>query len=321
MKLRTSARRTAFAAIAAATIVMLAGCSPATSADVVPSAAPSAATTPASGAPTPAPAAPTAPAVTAAPANTAPTTETLDLLATLPVKGKAAGTDYDRTQNFGSAWMDVDGNRCDTRNDILNRELTEKTMDGSCTVLSGVLDDPYTGTTINFLRGTDTSLLVHIEHIVALKNAWITGGQQMTQDNREALANDPLNLIAVDGPTNSAKGDGDAATWLPPNKGYRCTYVSLQVQVKAKYGLWVTRAEHDAIERVLGSCGSSTTVEQPAVAPEPVVDVPAAEPSSDTVHPGSFCSDVGATGQSDAGKTYTCGGKGADSGGRYRWNS
>lgn len=176
------------------------------------------------------------------------------LLETLPVKGRAVKTGYDRTGDFGDAWLDVDENGCDTRNDILARDLEAPTYEGSCKVLSGILDDPYTGTVINFTRGVKTSTAVQIDHVVALLNAWETGAQQISQQQRIELANDPLNLMAVDGPTNSSKGAGDAATWLPPATDFRCAYVARQVAVKAKYDLWVTRAEHDAIARVLSRC-------------------------------------------------------------------
>ncbi|MGH8961391.1 MAG: HNH endonuclease family protein [Jatrophihabitantaceae bacterium] len=121
-------------------------------------------------------------------------------------------------------------------------------------VSSGVLHDPYTGQTIHFVRGVTTSLAVQIEHVVALSDAWQTGAQQLTRTERIDLANDPLELLAVDGPTNEAKSDGDAATWLPPNKSFRCAYVTRQVAVKAKYHLWVTSAERATIGRVLSSC-------------------------------------------------------------------
>lgn len=124
----------------------------------------------------------------------------------------------------------------------------------NCTVLSGTLDDPYTGKTITFKRGADTSAAVQIDHVVALGDAWQKGAQQLSAEQRKALANDPLELLAVDGPANQQKSDGDAATWLPSNKLFRCQYVARQVAVKAKYHLWVTQAEHDAIARVLSSC-------------------------------------------------------------------
>ena len=177
----------------------------------------------------------------------------LALLATLPVKGKAPKTGYARVKDFGAAWMDVDRNGCDTRDDVLRRDLTAVTGT-RCTVRTGVLHDPYTRKIIDFRRGRSTSTAVQIDHVVALSEAWQTGAQQLSQAQRERLANDPINLIAVDGPTNEAKGDGDAATWLPPNKAFRCTYVAHQVAVKAAYHLWVTSAERSAIQRVLAAC-------------------------------------------------------------------
>ena len=208
-------------------------------------------------APTPATSVPgsSAPVVTpTSSAVSATTAETLAVLETLDVKGRAPKTGYDRDDKFGSAWVDMDQNGCDTRNDVLARDLIATTKAGDCRVLTGNLADPYTGMTIAFVRGESTSSLVQIDHIVALSNAWQTGAQQLSAEQRYEFANDPLNLLAVDGATNSAKGDGDAATWLPPNSSFRCAYVSRQVAVKAAYDLWVTQAEHDAITTVLASC-------------------------------------------------------------------
>ena len=123
-----------------------------------------------------------------------------------------------------------------------------------CVVLSGTLADPYTGKTINFVRGQDTSTAVQIDHVVALSDSWQKGAQQLSLQERTNLANDPRNLIPVDGPTNAKKSDSDAASWLPPNKAYRCTYVSKQITVKSVYRLWVTQAEKDAMSAVLSAC-------------------------------------------------------------------
>ncbi len=182
-------------------------------------------------------------------------TRALDLLETLPVKGRAPKTGYDRDQ-FGQAWLDVDSNGCDTRNDMLNRDLRDIVHVNSvpCKVRAGVLDDPYTNTTISFLRGQDTSSDVQIDHIVALADAWQKGAQQLSFEQRVAFANDPLNLQSTDGPTNQRKGAGDAATWLPPNGSFRCEYVARQIGIKAKYQLWMTDAEKEAIKRVLSTC-------------------------------------------------------------------
>jgi hypothetical protein len=171
-------------------------------------------------------------------------------------KGRAAKTGYTRDQ-FGPAWADVDRNGCDTRNDILKRDLTNevfKEKTNACTVLSGTLVDPFSGETINFVRGVATSSEVQIDHTVALSNAWQTGAFKLTADQRKAFANDPLNLLAVKGRLNSQKGDGDAATWLPPLKSYRCDYVSRQIAVKVKYKLWFTAPEKEAMIRILKTC-------------------------------------------------------------------
>ncbi len=175
----------------------------------------------------------------------------LDLLETLPIKGRAPKTGYERAQ-FGDGWASSSG--CDMRNVILHRDLKDVVVGDNCKVVTGVLDDPYTGKPVPFVRGADTSDDVQIDHVVALSNAWQTGAQQLSFERRKQLANDPLELLAVDGAANQQKGDGDAATWLPSNKAFRCQYVARQVAVKAKYDLWVTQAEHDAIKRVLGSC-------------------------------------------------------------------
>ncbi len=200
--------------------------------------------------PTPTPAPSASANATADPAQG----EALAALDTLAVKGRAPKTGYDRDQ-FGPAWTDVDGNGCDTRNDILGRDLVETVVDtDACTVRSGLLAGPYSRQWIRFVRGEDTSALVQIDHVVALSDAWQKGAQQLSPVQRERFANDPLNLLAVDGGLNQQKSDGDAATWLPPNKGFRCEYVARQVAVKARYDLWVTAAERDAIARVLSGC-------------------------------------------------------------------
>jgi len=187
----------------------------------------------------------------AQPASAAPSGKAAGLLTTIPIKGRAPKTGYARTQ-FGDGWATTAG--CDTRNIILHRDLQQATIGDGCKVRSGTLDDPYTGKLISFKRGADSSGDVQIDHVVALGDAWQTGAQQLAKDVRVKLANDPLELLAVDGPANQQKSDSDAASWLPPNKLFRCQYVARQVAVKAKYHLWVTQAEHDAISRVLSAC-------------------------------------------------------------------
>ena len=233
---------------------------------------------PATNSPAPNSPAPNSPASNS-PAPAPPGSPVLRQLDALVVKGRAPKTGYTRTQ-FGQAWSDdvtVGGghNGCDTRNDILRRDLTAITVkpgSNGCAVATGTLADPYTRTTIAFTRGSSSSSAVQIDHVVALSDAWQKGAQQLSAEQRRNFANDPRNLQATDGPTNQKKGDGDAATWLVPNTSYRCTYVSRQIDVKALYNLWVTQAEKDAMTRVLTSCGATpppTSTATPAPRPAP----------------------------------------------------
>jgi hypothetical protein len=200
----------------------------------------------------------------AAPLKATPEVSAVEALATLAVKGRAPKTGYARSE-FGQTWADVDRNGCDTRNDILKRDLTEvlfKEKTRNCVVLSGILVDRYSGETINFVRGNITSMEVQIDHVVAMSNSWQTGAFKLTLAQRTALANDPMNLFAVKGRLNSQKGDGDAATWLPPLKKFRCAYVAQQIAVKAKYSLWVTAPEKDAMTRILNTCPNQVLPEK-----------------------------------------------------------
>ena len=185
------------------------------------------------------------------PANAASGQSALAALEKLQVKGKAPKTGYERSL-FSDGWGDIGG--CDVRNFILKRDLKSVTLRADCKVDTGVLIDPYTRKTIRFKYGVGTSSAVQIDHVVALSDAWQKGAQQIGASKRYALYNDPLNLLAVDGPTNASKGDSDASAWLPPNKAYRCAYVARQVAVKLKYKIWVIEAEKAAIKRVLTSC-------------------------------------------------------------------
>lgn len=178
------------------------------------------------------------------------------VLSTLRVAGRAPRTGYSRDQ-FGQRWYDADRNGCDTRNDILRRDLTRvvlKPDTHGCVALSGVLVDPYTGRALQFTRGAATSNQVQIDHVVSLSDAWQKGAQKLSPERRREFANDPLNLLTVEGRTNTAKSDSDAASWLPSRKDYRCRFVARQIAVKAKYGLWVTPAEREAMARLLSRC-------------------------------------------------------------------
>ncbi len=164
-------------------------------------------------------------------------------------------TGYSRDK-FGEPWADVDGSGCDTRNDILKRDLTKIVFKAgsACLIASGILSDPYTGKVINFVRGVKTSTAVQIDHVVALGDAWQTGAATWTMAKRLHYANDPVVLLAVDGPQNEAKGDDDASEWLPPRTAYDCKYVAKQITIKTKHALWVTATERSAMAATLKTC-------------------------------------------------------------------
>ena len=187
-----------------------------------------------------------------------PANSALEALETLAINESTphAAADYERDR-FGAAWHDVDENGCDTRNDILVRDLelfAYADEQSACVVRSGTLDDPYTGTTIEFVRGVETSAKVQIDHVVALGDAWSNGAAGWDAALRREFANDPLNLIATDGAANAAKGSRDASEWLPPSLAFRCPYVARQIAVKVSYELAVTFEELEAMREVLATC-------------------------------------------------------------------
>lgn len=182
-----------------------------------------------------------------------------DVLEKLEVKGRSPKTNYDR-EEFYKSWPTVDG--CNLRQKIIKREFGDTAVLDGCTVLSGEYDEPYTGEHIIYSSKEEISSGIQIDHIVALSDAWQKGADfdHMTAEKRRELATDPLNLLAVDSKANQSKSDGDAATWLPKNKKFRCQYVARQVSVKYKYNLWVTEAEKDAIKSVLENCPNELAV-------------------------------------------------------------
>lgn len=180
-------------------------------------------------------------------------TEVLELL---EVKGRAPKTGYTR-EEFYNGWPTVEG--CSLRQRILKREMGETAVLEGCNVVAGEFTEPYTGE-YRVLTSREEVSKLQIDHVVALSDAWQKGAQYLPKETRYEIATDPLNLLAVDGPANMQKSDGDAATWLPPNKKFRCQYVARQVSVKYKYGLWVTEAEKEAILRVLAACPNERVV-------------------------------------------------------------
>ena len=221
-----------------------------------------------------------APPVVPAPASALASTEALALVAALPDAAYTDDGSYagNREELFGDAWaLDFDRNGCDTRNDILTRDLTGTDIDpATCRVYTGILTDPYTGETIDFVRGQDTSADVQIDHLLPLKAVYATGGAAWPAEKREALANDPVNLLAVKGTENSSKSDSLPSEWLPgfypdvsdrhdlgqrvvwddlpADTALQCWYVDTLVPVFVAYDLGVTPEDRAAMTAVLESC-------------------------------------------------------------------
>lgn len=212
------------------------------------------------------------------PAGTLDAASAIAALPTLPVVAPAEVAGYDRDCGpgegcvFGPSWSDdvgVEGghNGCDTRNDILARDLQagdvngqpvpKRFEDNNCVVLEGVLDDPFTGQRRHFTKRKAGDL--QVDHVVALAAAWRAGAASWDPATRQNFANDPRNLLLVDGPTNQSKGDATVEEWLPPNVAYHCEYARIMVTVKAAYLLSVTAAEQATLQSTLGRCSQLTT--------------------------------------------------------------
>ncbi|MFD6165132.1 DUF1524 domain-containing protein [Oerskovia sp. NPDC060287] len=218
----------------------------------------------------------------------APSQSALATVALLVVGEPNPVTGYS-SDAFGKRFADTDGNGCDTRNDALGRALSGvsfKPGTRDCVVLTGLLADPYSGKDVAFERGPMSSGAVQVDHVVPLTDAWRHGAQSWDASRREALANDPLNLLVVAGTLNQQKGDGSASAWLPPDESFRCAYVARQVAVKYTYGLRVSATEQAAMVAVLATCpaeplpaGSTLPPPRDPVLPEPVKPKPKPNPT------------------------------------------
>ena len=171
-------------------------------------------------------------------------------LAKLKDARPASMSGYSR-EEFGPAWKDVDHNGCDTRNDILARDLTKVKKRNTCVVIAGSLDDPYTGKTVVFAKARAGE--VQIDHIFPLGLAWQMGAAQWPEDKRAELANDRDNLLAVSGRPNEQKGDKGPSEWQPP-KAFECTYAEKFIAVADEYHLSVTHADHTELGDMLDTC-------------------------------------------------------------------
>ena len=182
-------------------------------------------------------------------------------LAGLAIADKAPLEGYERDCGegqgcvFGPAWADVDRNGCDQRNDVLHRDLTDVEVrdgTGGCVVVAGTLDDPYTGSVVPFVKAEASE--VPIDHVVPLAAAWVQGAAAWPAEQRRVFANDLGNLIATTRSVNSSKSDSTAEEWVPPDPAYGCSYATVIITVKDRYGLSVTPAEARALEDLLATC-------------------------------------------------------------------
>lgn len=185
---------------------------------------------------------------------------------------KARPGGYDRERYFGG-WASNGCGSATTRDTILARDLKGAVKNPRCQVTSGTLADPYTGRTIQFRRGRNTSSAVQIDHVVALLDAWESGARDWDQAKRVQYANSPDVLLASDGPANMAKGSGldvngtalyrpqDSGApdvWMPDNKAYRCDYMAKRATIKSKWGLTMTPREKQQTVSVLSQCVAGT---------------------------------------------------------------
>lgn len=185
---------------------------------------------------------------------------------------KARPGGYDRERYFGG-WASNGCGSATARDTILARDLKGAVENPRCQVTSGTLTDPYTGRTIQFRRGRNTSSAVQIDHVVALLDAWESGARDWDQTKRVQYANSTDVLLASDGPANMAKGSGldvngtalyrsqnsgAPDVWMPDNKAYRCDYMAKRATIKSKWGLTMTPREKQQTVSVLSQCVAGT---------------------------------------------------------------
>lgn len=182
----------------------------------------------------------------------------------LTVTVSEPSAEYDRSAQFADGWKDTDKNGCDTRNDVLARDLSDVVLvSGSdCKVQSGTLEDPYTGTTIRFTKDSPTQ--VQIDHIVPLSWAWQNGADSWTQDERVAFANNTDNLLAVQGKANMSKGDKGPSDWMPANPDFSCEYAVNFTTIVATHDLTIPPEDKDALVSTLHGCAGMATSSTPS---------------------------------------------------------
>ncbi|MCX6531250.1 MAG: HNH endonuclease family protein [Actinobacteria bacterium] len=163
-------------------------------------------------------------------------------------------------------WADLDGNGCDTREEVLKRDSVSKPQVDPyrCYVVAGDWYSPYDGAKLSD-RGD-----VDIDHVVALKEAWDSGAWAWTESQRKAYANDMTDqrtLVAVTDRVNVSKSDKDPSNWMPPLRSYWCTYLGDWISVKARWNLSMDQSEFGRIKNLLNSDCSSLTIASWSAAP------------------------------------------------------
>ena len=187
-----------------------------------------------------------------------------------PIDARPHTGGYHRDSQFGQ-WRKK-GGACPyatTRDHILQRDLTAVKVSKGCRVLSGDFQDPYTGKTMHFIKGPETSQQVQIDHIVSVHDAWASGlWKPERAGERDDYYNDPEVLQAADGPSNQDKGDGidwhavRDPVWMPENRSWHCDYMAKRAYIKHKYRLTMTPAEREQTISVIESCADRTKLEE-----------------------------------------------------------
>ncbi|KAA8913778.1 hypothetical protein FN846DRAFT_60739 [Sphaerosporella brunnea] len=183
--------------------------------------------------------------VSAAPPNIPDTSSAKIMLSDLSIRTTDA-TGYERSKF--PHWITING--CSTRETVLKRDGTGLKLGAGCSTSAGTWYSAYDGAT-----WTSPSDL-EIDHVVPLFDAWKSGANAWTTDERRNFANDLTNpqLIAITSRVNTSKGGKSPDDWKPPLTSYYCTYAKMWVQVKSVYSLSVTSDEKNALDDMLKTC-------------------------------------------------------------------
>lgn len=190
------------------------------------------------------------------------------VLSTLTI-GTKSNASSDRKSHQWNKVDEKSGNYT-TRDLVLERDMNNVTFNSRGNVKSGILLEPYTGKTIHFQRGQSNKTEggsasnrdggIQIDHVVAYAEAYRSGLDKLDFQQRDTYYNDPDVLLASQAEANNVKKDGTIVEWEPSNKTFQCDYVSLQIGIKAKYGLIVDKTEHDEMADVLKTCPTETII-------------------------------------------------------------